>query len=126
MKRSLPILAVVVVILLALGFSASGRLRADKRADRDLYRQMLADTAGNLHPPGAVRTGASASPPCEADSGAGPVVIRGYDWSGGPDELFTFYRSELEQLGWQSLSRSLIPSAGAGYESLIGSKRLDG
>ncbi len=126
MKRLLPILAVVVVILVALGFSSCGRLQADKRADQDLYRQMLEDAAGDLHPPGAVRIGASEFPPCKADSGAGPVVIRGYDWSGGLDELFTFYRSELEQLGWQSLRRSLIPSAGTSYESLVGSKRLDG
>ncbi len=126
MKRRVPILAVAVVILLVLGFSMYGRLKADKRADRALYHQMRQDAAGNLHPPGAVRINASEFGPCEADSGSGPVIIRGYDWSGGPDELFSFYRSKLEELGWQSLSRSLVPSARGTFESLVGSKELDG
>ncbi len=126
MKRCVPILAVAVVILLALGFSAYRRLEADTRADRAVYEHLLNDAAGNLHPPGAVRISSSQFGPCEADSGAGPVVVRRYDWSGGPEDLFAFYRSELEQLGWQSLNRSLMRSSGGGFESLVGSKELGG
>ena len=126
MKRGVPILAVAVVILSALGFSASRRLEADTRGDRAVYEHLLNDGAGNLHPPGASRTNSSEFGPCEADSGAGPVVVRGYEWSGGQEDLFAFYRSELEQLGWQSLSRRLRPSAGGAFESLIGTKELDG
>lgn len=46
--------------------------------------------------------------------------------AGGPDELFAFYRSELERLGWQSLNRKLERSAGGDFEQLSGTKTLGG
>jgi hypothetical protein len=53
-------------------------------------------------------------------------VIRDYHWTGGPDELFSFYGSHLEQLGWQSLVRQRVPSAGGDFEELTGTRDVNG
>lgn len=53
-------------------------------------------------------------------------MVRGYAWSGEPDEIFEFYQAELAKLGWQSLERELQPSAGGDFENLSGTKPFDG
>jgi hypothetical protein len=96
------------------------------RADEAAFARLRRDPVVRLRPPGVGSVEVNEYPPCGGDSGSGLSVVVSGSAPKRDEAVFGFYRERLASLGWNSIRREHVPSAGGDYDQVSATKRQGG